>query len=265
MGYQKAGRNSLGWVSFALALALLLGWLIPQGRASDLVSLREQGVLVVAVKDNWRPLGFRDQEGRLQGFEIDIAQHLAVELIGSGATAKLVPIRNVDRLSAVANGQVDLAIAGITATKSRARLVQFSPAYYLDGTMLATISPLVQTLKDLGSGPIVALQHSDAIPVIKQRLPRVRLVAANSYAEALAAVVSNRAIAIASDASVLAGLIQENPNFRLLPERLSTHPLSVAMPKGVQHKELYQQVQQSLRRWQVDGWLQQRTEAWGLP
>ncbi|MGL5192033.1 MAG: transporter substrate-binding domain-containing protein, partial [Chroococcales cyanobacterium] len=53
------------------------------GNAAELAEIQQRGQLIVAVKDNVRPMGFRAGNGNLQGFEIDIARRLAQELLGS--------------------------------------------------------------------------------------------------------------------------------------------------------------------------------------
>jgi ABC-type amino acid transport substrate-binding protein len=105
---------------------------------SEVVS---SGQLRVAVKDNLRPLGFRDPEGKLQGFEIELARELGSRLLGSREAVELVPVANVERLQAVAAGEVDLAIAQIGITPDRARQVEFTSAYYQDGPSLVVAPP----------------------------------------------------------------------------------------------------------------------------
>ena len=108
----------------------------------------QRGQLIVAVKDNLHPLGFRDAKGTLQGLEIDIAQRLAQELLGKSGSVVLRPVNNQDRLAVVLNGQVDLTIARVTATSSRSRVVSFSIPYYLDGTALVTNTSAIQGISD---------------------------------------------------------------------------------------------------------------------
>ena len=94
--------------------------------AADLETIAHRGQLVVAVKDNLRPLSFRDAKGNLQGLEIDIAKRLAQELLGKSSSVIFEPVSNRDRLAVVINGQVDVTIASVTATPSRSRIVSFS-------------------------------------------------------------------------------------------------------------------------------------------
>ncbi|HAJ63808.1 MAG TPA: ABC transporter substrate-binding protein, partial [Cyanobacteria bacterium UBA8543] len=71
--------------------------------------------------------------------------------------------------------------------------------------------------------------------------------------------------AFAADQSVLAGWVQEYPQYRLLPVKLSTEALCIVMPKGLQYTNLQDRVNQAIARWQASGWLAERAAAWGLP
>jgi len=253
-------------VSSAILLALLsLPWGGRSVTAADLQTIRQRGYLVVAVKDNMRPLGYRNGANQLQGLEIDIAQRLAEELLGRRDALKLQPVANSDRLTAVLNDQVDLTIARVTATKTRTRIVSFSAPYYMDGTALLTRSERVTRFADLVRQPIAVLNGSATIPTIRSLLPQANLVGVDSYQAGLNLLESGQAMSFAGDASVLSGWVQEFPQYRLLSPLLSAEPLAVVMPKGLQYDSLRRQVNSAIDRWRKEGWLQQRAAYWGLP
>lgn len=233
--------------------------------AAELAEIKRRGHLIVAVKDNLRPLGFIDSEGNLVGLEIDLARGLAEEILGDREAVVFQPVSNQDRLKVVLDDGVDLAIARVTATPSRRRIVDFSPYYYLDGTSLITKNPLLQNTADLSRATIVVLEGSATIAVIRHNLPDARLIGVKSYEEALKVLEREKADAFAGDRSVLTGWIQEYPEYKLLPQRLSGEPLSIVLPKGLQYEPLRQEVEKAIARWQESGWLQKRIEYWGLP
>lgn len=233
--------------------------------AAELKEIQERGYLMVAVKDNLRPLGFTDASGKLQGLEIDLARRLAAEILGKPDAVRLQPVANRDRISVVLEGKVDLTIARVTATSSRDRLVNFSLPYYLDGTALVTKDASLQKLDDVQNQKIAVLKGSDTISQVRFIIPQVELVGVDSYEEARSLLESGGASAFAADASVLTGWVQEYPQYRLLSVRLSGLPLAVVMPKGLQYDSLRQRVNDAIARWKAEGWLQERTKYWGLP
>ncbi len=247
-----------------LSLAGMSFWISPL-LAEDLAGIQQRGSLIVAVKDNLRPLGFKDQSGQLQGLEIEIAQRLGQELLGRPGAVVLKPVPNRDRLTTVLNGQADLAIAHLSQTTARSRLITFSLPYYSDGTALITQSATVQKLSDLSNQSIAVLNGSSAIAILNYRVPTAKLVPVESYAAARQVLESGQAIAFAGDATVLSGWVQETPGYRLLLPTLSVAPLCIVLPKGVQYEPLRQRINELLTRWQQDGWLKERAAYWGLP
>lgn len=229
--------------------------------AAELKEIEERGKLIVAVKDNTRPLGFTDDRGNLIGLEIDIARRLAQDILGDANAVILQPVNNQDRLKVVIDEEVDIAIARVSDTPSRRRIVDLSTYYYLDGTGIIT--------KDVTLAPnnveMAVLYDSETIAVVRNRFPDAKLIGVNSYQEALTLLETDKVRAFAADITVLTGLVQEYPRYKLLPERLSGAALSIVMPKGLQHKELQLAVDRAISDWRESGWLQERIEYWGLP
>lgn len=246
-----------------LVTSLIIGSKQVESALTPEIETREK--LTIAVKDNYRPLAFRNASGELQGLEIDIAKNLAKELLGDETAVTLVPVSNQERLNLVMDREVDLAIAGMTANLSRSFLVDFSPYYYLDGTGIISKSPLVKNIQDLNEAKIAVLNQSSAIPVIRNRIPKAKLIGVESYQEAYRVLESGEAIAFGGDQSILTGWTQEHPEYRLIAQRLSGEPLAIVMPKGLQYVNLRTQVNQAIAAWQESGWLKERANYWGLP
>ncbi|MDY7013308.1 MAG: transporter substrate-binding domain-containing protein [Cyanobacteriota bacterium] len=146
------------WIALGCAIALSGSPIfIPAASAASLAEIVQRGKLIVAVKDNLRPLGFTDEEGNLQGLEIDIARKLAEELLGSPDAVEFRSTRNQERLNVLLDGEVDLVIANLTATESRDRLVNFSRYYYLNSTAFVVKDTNLNKLGDLATRKIALL------------------------------------------------------------------------------------------------------------
>ncbi|MBW4657478.1 MAG: transporter substrate-binding domain-containing protein [Drouetiella hepatica Uher 2000/2452] len=248
----------------ALILVANAGIFAQTASAAELQEIIERGHLVVGVKDNLRPLAFRDAQGEFKGFEIDLARYLAQELLGDSEALVLKPLANSERLSAVLDGEVDVTIAQLATTMSRSRLVSFSTPYYLDGTAFLT-HPSIQNFKDLQNQTIAVLNGSDTIAKVRSLFPNAVLMGVVSYQAAKDALDSGQATVFAADASVLTGWVQEDPRYALLPNLISAEPLAVALPRGVQYDELRRGINRAIDRWQTEGALRQQVINWGLP
>lgn len=252
------------WLGFLLLL-LLTCW-VGTAQATELDDIQDRGSLIVGVKDNLRPLGFKDSQSQLQGFEIELARQLATDLIGDKAEVVFKPLLNQDRLKALLDGEVDLLIARLTITDSRARLVDFSRPYFVDGAAFLTRDAAIQ-LRDLQQQRIAVavLTGSDTIPTVRSLFPAIQLQGVASYAEGKTLLDSGQVAAFAADASLLTGWVQENPEYHLLPHLLSAEALAIAMPRGNRHSKLREAVDRAILQWMNSGWLRQQISTWGLP
>jgi len=250
---------------FGLVLGVQGLFASPVAFSADLETIRERGYLVVAVTDQWRPLGFVDEEGELVGLEIDIATRLAEALLGDATAVEFLPVANRDRLAAVLNDEADVAIAGVAITSMRQRVVSFSTPYYLDGTAFLTRDPQIQDLQDLQQSTIALIEGSEAVTHVNYASPLATLVGVDSYVEGYQVLEAGLADAIAADLTVLTGWMQEYPDYRLLPTVLTAEPLAIVLPRGNQYTDLRRLVNAAVNEWHADGWLEERATVWGLP
>lgn len=235
--------------------------------AAELSEIRDRGYIIIGVKANRAPLGFTDASGQLRGFEIDIARRLAAELLGAETAVEFVPLSNVERLNAVLESRVDIVIAAITLTEPRRRLVDFSDPYYLDGTAFI-VGDHISTLQGLRTKKIALLNRSSTVAHVRYLLPGAQLIGVDTYAEGQALLRGGEVDAYAGDASVLTGWQQDDgplSGYTLLPEIISAEPLAIAIPKGSQYDELHTTINQAIRRWYDEAWLQERAAFWNLP
>lgn len=227
---------------------------------NTLDKIKKRGKLVIGVKDNLYPLGFRDRIGNLAGLEIDIARELAKEL---NFPIELVPLKNRDRLSALQNNQVDLAIAQITVTNNRSRLIDFSLPYYTDSTV--AIAKRGTTFQELSQpSAIGVLKNSAAIAVIQSQFPQTAIIGASSYVDGLDALQSGKVKAFVGDRTSLTQWLKEHPDFEIIGQPLAVHSLAIALPRGLQHLDLRDRVFDIVEKWRKNGWLKERADFWGL-
>ena len=227
---------------------------------NTLDKIQKRGKLVIGVKDNLPPLGFRDRNGNLSGLEIDIARELAKEL---NMPLELVPLKNRDRLSALQNNQIDLAIAQITVTTNRSRLIDFSLPYYTDSTI--AIAKRGTTSQELSQpSAIGVLKNSAAIAVIQSRFPKAAIIGANSYTDGLDALQSDKVKAFVGDRTSLSQWLKDHPDYEIIGQALAVHSLAIALPRGLQHLDLRDRVFDIVEKWRKNGWLKERADYWGL-
>jgi len=112
---------ALGAASLALGTA---------ANADVLADIKARGKLIVGVKADYKPFGFRDPSGAIIGVEPDLAADVAKKL---GVQLELVPVVSANRMEFLNQGKIDLMIATMSDNAARRKVVQvIEPLYYSD-------------------------------------------------------------------------------------------------------------------------------------
>ncbi|MGA1019976.1 MAG: transporter substrate-binding domain-containing protein, partial [Candidatus Puniceispirillales bacterium] len=91
-----------------------------------------RGKLVVGVKADYKPWGFRNTDGEIIGMEIDMAKNVADTM---GVDIELVAVQSSNRMQFLEQGKIDLMIATMSDRKDRREIVGIvGPNYYTSGT-----------------------------------------------------------------------------------------------------------------------------------
>ena len=117
-------------------------------RADVLEDIKKRGTLIVGVKADYKPFGFRDPSGAIIGVEPDLAADVAKKL---GVKLELVPVVSANRMEFLNQGKIDLMIATMSDNAARRKVVQvIEPLYYSDAVnVLLKKGAPVKTWEDL--------------------------------------------------------------------------------------------------------------------
>ncbi len=85
-----------------------------------------RGVIRIGVPNDLPPFGAPTADGKLEGYDIDIANLLAKDL---GVRAELRPLRSGDRVASLLTHEVDLIVANLGVNPERAKSIAFSTPY----------------------------------------------------------------------------------------------------------------------------------------
>ena len=114
-------------------LALVFATAAFAGPALD--KIVQKGELVVGTSGDYPPFNAKAKDGRLMGFDVDLAAAIAE---GMGIKLRMVQIPFSDLLTSLAAGKVDLVISAMTITPKRNLQVAFVGPYFLSGQALLT-------------------------------------------------------------------------------------------------------------------------------
>ncbi|MFB9948368.1 transporter substrate-binding domain-containing protein [Rhizobium puerariae] len=88
--------------------------------------VKARGSAVIGVQMDQFPWGFIDQNGKNDGFDIEIARLIASEL---GVEPKFERITGQNRIPLLVNGNVDFLVPSMTITEERAKVIQYVIPY----------------------------------------------------------------------------------------------------------------------------------------
>ncbi len=114
-----------------LAAAGLFALMVQGARADDLAAIKQRGTLIVGVKADYPPFGFRSDSGEIVGIEPALAANVADTL---GVKLELVPVTAANRIQLLEEGKIDLIIATMNGTLDRRQEIDIvKPSYYAAG------------------------------------------------------------------------------------------------------------------------------------
>ena len=164
----------------------------------------DRGKLVVGVKADYKPWGFRDSSGKLVGMEIDMAQDVADAL---GVSLELVPVQSSNRMQFLQQGKIDLMIATMSDKANRRKVVGIpQPNYYTSGTNVLAKKGMVSSWADLTGKPVCGKQGAFYNKQISKKYG-AKIIAFVGNAEAKQALRDGKCVAwVYDDSSIMADL-----------------------------------------------------------
>jgi len=190
--------------------------------------------LVVGTAASMPPLNMTTKDGEVIGMEMDLARAMA-DSMGVKLSIKVMQFHEL--LPALEAGRIDMILSGMTITPRRNMKVAFVGPYFKSGKAILTKLPKMaeaQTPEDLHDPrkSIVTLRGSTSEQFVKDNMPKVNLVTANSYDEAIDMVINNKVDALFADYTICVLAIFRYPEAGLLTvvSPLTYEPLGIALP-----------------------------------
>ncbi|RUT46745.1 amino acid ABC transporter substrate-binding protein [Paenibacillus anaericanus] len=218
--------------------------------------------LVIGIDDKFAPLGFRDDNNEIVGFDIDYAK-AAAEKMGMEVTFQ--PIDWKSKESELNSGRIDLIWNGYTITDERKGKVLFTKPYLANSQVVATLADSsISTVSEL-AGKVVGLQSLssaadalDATP-IKSEIKTISEFPDNVLA--LSDLKTGRLDAVVIDEVVARYYMsQEEGTFKLLDESLAPEEYGVGVKKG--NEKLLDKLQKALDELNQDGTASTISQKW---
>lgn len=113
-----------------------------------LAQIQEKGEITVAMEGTWAPWTYHDEEGKLVGYDVEVAEKIAEKL---GVEANFIEGEWDGLLAGIDAGRYDIMVNGVEYTEERAEKYDFSDPYGYIRTALVVSSDNeeIKSFKDL--------------------------------------------------------------------------------------------------------------------
>ena len=196
------------------------------------------GVLKVATEPAFPPFEFQNDDGELDGFDIDLMTAIG-ETAGLEVQFESLPFDGI--IPALQAGTVDAAISGMTITEERLQTVDFSRPYIKAGLAIAvqTDNAEVAGLDDLEDKKI-AVQIGTTGADQAAEIPGAEISTFDSAPLALQELANGNVDAVINDAPVTLDAIASGniDGLKVVGELLTTEFYGIAMPKDSENVEV---------------------------
>jgi len=189
-----------------------------------------RGKMVVGVKADYKPWGFRNESGGLVGMEIDMAKAAGTAM---GVEVELVPVQSSNRMQFLEQGKIDLMIATMSDRPDRRKIVGIvQPNYYTSGTNVMSPKALgLKSWNDLSGKPVCGKQGAFYNKIVTER-HGAKVIAFTGNAEAKQALRDKKCIAwVYDDSSIGSDLASGNWDaFEMPLNSEDDNPWGLAVP-----------------------------------
>ena len=209
-------RKTLTGLTVAAALTAIAAPAAMAQEKSLLDDVLARGKLIVGTGSTNAPWHFKDEQGNLVGFDIDIAKMIATGLFKDPTKIEFVEQSSDARIPNVTTGKVDITCQFMTVTAERAQQVAVTIPYYREGVgLLLKDGGKYKTFEDLkkaGKDAVVSvLQNVYAEDMVHAALPEAKVDQYESVDLMYQALDSGQADASATDQSSVQWLVVKNP------------------------------------------------------
>jgi polar amino acid transport system substrate-binding protein len=223
----------------------------------------DSGKIIVGLDDKFPPMGFRDEDGELVGFDIDMARAASEKM---GVEMEFQPIDWSAKELELSQGKVDMLWNGYTITEDRKKQVLFTDPYLENKQVIVVVADSGIASKADLAGKIVTLQKdSSAMDALSAdeatKNSLAEIVELEDNIMAFQDLAIGRTDAVVIDEVVAKYYISQNSaNFILLEENFGDEEYGVGV--RLDDQALLDELQTALDEMNADGTAAEISERW---
>lgn len=249
-----------------LILGLILSGCEVKNKSIDTWNkIEERESIIVGLDDTFVPMGFRDKDGGLTGFDVELAREAALRM---GLKVEFQPIDWNLKEQELDSGNIDLIWNGYSISEDRLKKVNFTKPYLDNRQVIVTLnSSDINTKEDLknrivatqnSSSSLEALEKADAIKDFKN----AEAILFDTYNEAFMDLEAGRVEAVVADQVLARYYIAERgeEKYKVLNDDFGDEEYGVGLRLG--DKVLLERLNKALDEMKKDGTAKAISEKW---
>jgi len=224
--------------------------------------IKKAGKLVVLMDATFAPMEFKDEQGKISGFDVDIATAFAKSL---GVQPEFTNVNWDGIFAALQQGKGDVVLSSVTITDERKKTMAFSEPYYLAGQIISIPASTtdIKGPDDL-KGKVVAVQIDTTGQEAAEKIDGIKEIRKfDGGAETMLAVEQGKVDASILDSVVALHFIKDHPKVKAAdPKPFTSEPYGAAFQKDA--SDLVKAFNDFIAQAKKDGTYDQLTAKWGL-
>lgn len=227
-------------------LVLMFAAANAENHNNTLERVLETGEFRIGYVPDAPPLSFRDSNGEVVGYSIDLCRHIASAVRNELGLEKIdivyIPLESMEqRLSAIENGEVDIECGATTVTLTRRERVDFTLMTFITGSSVLSLKTNpIGNVDDVDGQKIAVLSGTTTEDVMRRVIEvnefDVDLKLITSHDEGMELLNDRKVAGYASDRAMLIGQVFRNANaenqYEMTRSSLSFEPYAMMIPRG---------------------------------
>lgn len=226
----------------------------------------DKETLIIGFDDTFVPMGFKDNNGEIVGFDIDLAKEVSKRI---GKQVTFQPIDWSMKESELNSGKIDLIWNGYSITKERQERINFTKPYLENRQVIITlVDSEINSKADLKGMNVGAQNQSSAVDAINKEEDLLKtfkdgkIYTFETNNEALMDLEAKRIDAVVADEILARYYINQKgeEKYKILKDDFGNEAYGVGIRKG--DEELLEKINQAFEDIKKDGTTKKISEKW---
>lgn len=232
------------------------------GEDTSLTYIKNKGELILGLDDSFPPMGYKDENGDIVGFDIDVATEVCNRM---GVTLKLQPISWKAKEQEIASKSIDCIWNGFTSNEQRQKNLTCSEPYMKNTQVVVLLKDSkVNSLDDLAGKKVVIQTGStaaDAIDANPDFKNSIEVISLEDNVKAMMDLKVGGSDAVVMDEVVARYYLTKDPDsYKILDTALADEIYVIGFRKG--DEALCNEVNKYIEEMRADGTLKKLSEKW---